>query len=265
MNKRVRAALLGTVLLLPWSMASAGPIESQVITAVVFNFPDGHEDFDLPTGYRVSGNVAAQLQDHPQWAGGGREVLAEFEAPDGQAVAPLTYGLTGPCTSDLGSAGAWGTVSSGKVSRFNQWYRHVLGVNVPVMVPMMLTFHDDDGFGYALSDLAFAPLGPRDHSFTWNVSLFFVYESCADQEIAIESAGDVWMFIDGQLVIDYQQRGTVTHQSIELDRLGLIDGKIYPLRIFYASRGGDSRFGFKVYNTKLSQPRSPVNPAGAYD
>jgi fibro-slime domain-containing protein len=245
--------------------AAEPPNQPATYWGTVLNFRLDHPDFGLGADGRISGNVSPALAARPQWSGDGRRVLDEWTDLAGKHLAPHLYGTESPCVPMLDTPGAWGLDESGEVEQFGQWFRHVIGVNQPDIMPVPFNVYGDDGFGFADSGAQFMPLGPGDHSFTFQMDLMIRYRACAGASLAIESNGDVWIYVDNKLAIDHQQRRDITAQTADLDRFGLQDGEMYSLRIFYASRGVDSRFAFKVYNTELSQPDAPVNPAGLFD
>jgi fibro-slime domain-containing protein len=76
----------------------------------------------------------------------------------------------------------------------------------------------------------------RNYHFTLELSLEFTYRSGTGQAFSFNSDDDLWAFIDGKLVIDLGGMHSNSSQMVELDRLGLVEGKTYPMKIFYAER-----------------------------
>ncbi|MHC4414794.1 MAG: fibro-slime domain-containing protein [Planctomycetota bacterium] len=146
----------------------------------------------------------------------------------------------------LDSAGTAGVASDGGIESadtFDEWYRDKLGANVSTSHTITL-LRNADGVYELLSD-EFYPIDRQlygnqgdDHNnyFTYAINAAFTYESCTGQFLEFAGMDDVWMFVDGKLVID---RGGVipgSEQSIEMDRLGLEDGMTYEVHFFYAHR-----------------------------
>lgn len=245
--------------------AQAEPPAENTVKMLIFDFKKQHPDFGLTHGVRVSGNVAPGLGLRPRWTGQGHQIISEYRDLVGHAISPTIYQLISPCTDTNDIAGIEGPASTGEAIYFDQWFKWVPGVNTAKVRHLEMTVQPDDGFGHAANDLSFHPDTPNDESFTMRLPLLFQYEECTGQSLAIESNGDVWIYVNSYLVIDHQQRGTITAQSVDFDRLNLVDGAHCSLDIFYASRGTDSRFGFKVYNTELIQPMPVVHPAATCD
>lgn len=75
--------------------------------------------------------------------------------------------------------------------------------------------------------------------FTMTLTVSFEFEADADQFLSFSSADDLWVFVGDTLVIDLGARHNVATQRIDLSRLGLSDGHVYDLRVFFAQRAND--------------------------
>ena len=64
----------------------------------------------------------------------------------------------------------------------------------------------------------------------------FVYDPHANQVFRFEGDDDVWVFINGELVIDLGGVHPSKEQFIDLDRLDLEAGETYRLDFFFAER-----------------------------
>lgn len=244
--------------------AQDGAIE---VYAVLYNFPDSHPDFDLPHGGRVSGNVADYFGPHrPVWQGGGRVLLSEFTDDVGHEIPPHVYQESGGCVDATGDvAGAFGALSSGDVQAFDEWFRFIPGVNESELLSMVVTERNGSASFNDTTNFNFMPAGAGDSSFTISLHLAFKYDACQNQCIQVFSDGDVFAFLDHELIIDCQQRGALTQQFIALDRLGLTSGTVYKLQFFFASRSPGSHFGFQLCHVSPWQDEPPIDPDGAFD
>jgi fibro-slime domain-containing protein len=150
---------------------------------------------------------------------------------------------------------------------FGEWYRDVLGVNLSA--PLSITMERQDDGTYLFDDMldshfrelgGFYPLegqlfghhdnshhrrycdrtcDVRNTSFTYELHASFTYDSTTDDFLRIASSGDVWVFIDGRLVIDLGGAGDGREQYLDVERLGLVDGETYSLDLFLAQRHDD--------------------------
>jgi fibro-slime domain-containing protein len=143
---------------------------------------------------------------------------------------------------------------------FHQWYRDIPGVNMSTFLTIAL--HRQPGtdryvvdsatdqpwaslggffpvnnslFG-ASTALAFMQPNGTNFHFTSEISATFTYRQEQNQVFTFAGDDDVWVFIDGKLVIDLGGTHGRVEQSIDLDRLALTNNTDYQIRIFHAER-----------------------------
>ncbi|MHC5023872.1 MAG: fibro-slime domain-containing protein [Planctomycetota bacterium] len=189
-------------------------------------------------------------------------------SPNGNlhADTSATY-ICGEAAGDL--AGSGGMANNGGVSSagtFNQWFRDSLGMNQSAAHSIVLT--RDFGGIYEYLDNAFLPIdgqlfgnegAANNHFFTYTIAASFTYESCTGQFVSFQGGDGTWIFINGELVIDQGGVMPPSEQTIHLDRLGLVDGRTYEMRLFYADRD-DATAVFRLRTNLLleSQATSPT-------
>lgn len=99
---------------------------------------------------------------------------------------------------------------------------------------------DNKGFGAEWSSAA--DESPHNHAFT--MEMLWKFRMQRGLNLQFEAGGDLWVFINDRLVLDLGGFHEAEQGYVNLDDLGLDEGKMYPMRIFYAQR-------HSFYNPKL--------------
>lgn len=272
------------------------------INAVVRDFrpfteSGGHEDFQrFYSGYPRMGLVTETLgsDGRPELASRfGDWRVSNYADLEGRAVRPqlvidgIVPGIEGhllPATS----ASIWSSAS------FDTWFRDVPGVNLSTMVPLVLVETTPGSgeyvFDAAAADPYYNPLfadlpipgffpindrlfgnfagfdgGSTNYHFTTEFAATFVHQAGTDRTFQFRGDDDVWVYINGRLVIELGGIHGADVQTIAVDELDWIeDGQTCTLHLFHAQRR-TAQSNFRIHTTIPLRSFASVMVADAFD
>ena len=267
--------------------------ESITLTGVVRDFKErsevgGHPDFERRPdgGFGLYGqNIAHEIgeDDKPVFTGNGRKMRRQYRDSKGNPICWTLY------DSSLGDRqGRWASYDQGGIessSSYNMWFNDVLGTNMSRTFDLTLSKSSDGSYVFDSNDSEWcqevggffpienqlfgnsAPYGSapdRNFHFTFELHTEFTYQEDDNQVFTFRGDDDVWVFVDGKLVIDLGGVHNAEEQTVDIDRLGLVDGENYRLCFFFAERHRtESNFRIET-NLKLDTVDLPTVTA-AYD
>ncbi len=199
------------------SLVEAGESEdggcAPALVGIVRDFQDTHPDFERQIDFdgRDPGIVAALLGvDHKP--------------------------VYGPATN---------TATTGGKALFDEWYRDVPGVNIPIQftVPLVqgpngIATYSNSNF-FPIDNQGFGNQGrAHNYHFTFELHTTFVYKG--GEVFTFTGDDDLFAFVDGHLALDLGGLHQPLTDTINLDAFaatnGLVKGKTYPLDVFQAER-----------------------------
>lgn len=267
--------------------------EQVVLTGVVRDFRErtvenGHPDFERKpdSGFgQYCKNISTQLgvDDKPIFQGNGRKLKQQYEDSSGNPICWALY------DSAIGDAyGNWGSYDDGGIdssASFDDWFNDVLGTNMSRTLDLELVRESDGSYVFDSDEVdwcqnvdGFFPIEnqlfgnpdvvgsapDRNFHFTFELHTSFVYEEDGAQIFTFRGDDDVWVFVDGQLVIDLGGVHAAIEQTVDLDRLDLEDGETYLLSFFFAERHR-TQSNFRIQTNLLLETAKIPTVTAAYD
>lgn len=188
-------------------------------------------------GASLTGRIRDFSSSHPDFEG-------DFLDVDLGIVAPVLADDRTPVYAP-GDSGSTPT-TTGQAS-FEPWFHDVDGVNLGRDLDLPLS---GDISAFTFDSDAFFPIDGellgnegRPHNFHFTIELHGSFRYRGGEVFAIEGDDDLFIFVDRRLAVNLGGVHSSTSGAVNVDTLagdlGLIEGEVYPLDVFFAERHTD--------------------------
>jgi fibro-slime domain-containing protein len=134
-----------------------------------------------------------------------------------------------------------GTTSTHNQAAFDQWFNDDKTVNRSFVIGLKLvdrngvrSFQSDTFF--PLDNAGYGNTAGQDHNFHFTTEIRTSFTYTGGEKFTFIGDDDVFVYIDGQRVIDLGGVHNAKTAEVQLDALGLTPGNVYPILIFQAER-----------------------------
>ncbi len=269
---------------LPSSLSLTGVVRDFRNTGAV----GGHADFEMTPsgGYAHYNNQIKDTLDadgKPQYKSAGNKVTAEWK--DAQArniISPRAYLSTRSGDRAGSISSSTGGALTGE-NQFRQWFRDIPNTNASKQISLNLVrqagtnkyvfndttdpYYSSRGGFFPINGELFGNYGStgKNFHFSFELETEFTFEAGKGQVFSFTGDDDVWVFVDGKLVIDLGGIHSAVSQSIELDRLNwLVNGQNYKLKFFFAERH-TTQSNFRMETTMQLRTVTPPATTHQFD
>lgn len=194
--------------------------ESITLSGTIRDFSDQHPDFERSPGDTSSDGT-------------------KFKYGNDKGITTNEIGLD---SKPVYKGGSFSTTTE---DNFNQWYNDVPGVNQSKPFPIKLEKQENGIYRYENTD--FFPINEqlmgnegrnKNFHFTFELENKFTYKG--GEVFNFSGDDDVWVYLNGQKVIDLGGVHSREDASVDLDsvadKIGLVVGNTYDFNFFFAER-----------------------------